>query len=217
MTTPVDPPGVTGYAVEQADMGDVDVLAQVIAYAFFDLAVSQWLVPEPNERRAIFPGYFRAFVKRALEEGIVLTTPVRTAAALWIPVGPDGPDAVPEQHHEELAVLTGSNPGRFQVLDESFVRRHPVGVPHEHLAILAVRPDKQGQGIGTALLRARHAVLDREETPAYLEASDAGTRAIYLKHGYVDLGEPIQLPDGPPMYPMWRPADPAAGAAVWCM
>ena len=39
-------------------------------------------------------------------------------------------------------------------------RHHPAGVAHHHLAILAVRPDRQGQGTGTALLDAHHAVLD---------------------------------------------------------
>jgi GNAT superfamily N-acetyltransferase len=31
---------------------------------------------------------------------------------------------------------------------------------HHHLAILAVRPDRQGQGTGTALLAAHHGTFD---------------------------------------------------------
>ena len=78
------------------------------------------------------------------------------------------------------------------------------GVFHEHLAILAVRPDRQGQGIGTALLDARHADLEDQGIPAYLEASDERTRRLYLAHGYTDRGSPIELADGVRMYPMWR-------------
>ena len=37
-------------------------------------------------------------------------------------------------------------------------------------------------------------------------ADDARARGLYLRHGYEDHGEPIRLPDGPEMYPMWRPA-----------
>lgn len=78
------------------------------------------------------------------------------------------------------------------------------GIPHHHLAILAVRPDKQGQGTGTALLHAHHASLDTAGIPAYLEASDLRTRRLYLAHGYEDNGPPIHLAGGGLMYPMWR-------------
>ena len=68
-----------------------------------------------------------------------------------------------------------------------------------------MRPGRQGQGTGTALLRSYHERLDRDAgAPAYLEAADLRTRRMYRRHGYTDLGPPIQLPDGPLMYPMWR-------------
>ncbi len=204
MTTPADPPGFAGHRVERAGPGDADVLSHVIADAFFGLEVSQWLVPRPRTRRAIFPGYFRIYVEHALAEGLVLTTRARDATALWLPVGPEGPGGPPDAYHDRLAAVTGSHLARFEALDEQFDRHRPAGVPHEHLAILAVRPGRQLLGIGTALMNARHAVLDREGTPAYLEASDPAKRDIYLSHGYADLGDPIQLPDGPAMYPMWR-------------
>ena len=73
-----------------------------------------------------------------------------------------------------------------------------------HLAILAVRPDRQGHGTGSALLRAHHAGLDRDSIPAYLEASDLRTRRLYLAHGYADCGGPLAFP-GAVMYPMVRP------------
>jgi GNAT superfamily N-acetyltransferase len=194
------------HRVERADARDVEVLAQVIADAFFDLAVSSWLVPDPGTRRAIFPAYFRLHVEQALSDGLVLTTPDRDAAALWIPVRANGPGAPPDGYHERLATLTGAHLARFQALDDGFDRHHPVDVAHAHLAILAVRPDRQRHGIGTALLRVRHAILDREGIPAYLEASDPAKRDIYLEHGYVLRPDaPISLPDGgPKLFPMWR-------------
>jgi GNAT superfamily N-acetyltransferase len=213
VATHANPPRCADHRVERAEPRDPEVLAHVIADAFFGLAVSQWLVPDPRARRAIFPGYFRIYVDHALAEGLVLTTPARDATALWIPVGPDGPGAPPERYHDQLAAVTGPHLARFEALDEQFDRHHPAGVPHEHLAILAVRPDRQRLGIGTALLNARHALLDRDRKPAYLEASDPAKRDIYLAHGYADLGEPIHLPDGgPELWPMWR--QPQAGRDV---
>jgi GNAT superfamily N-acetyltransferase len=101
-------------------------------------------------------------------------------------------------------VLTGQHLTRFEALDQTLDQHHPVGTAHEHLAILAVRPARQHLGIGTALMTARHAILDRGGTPAYLEASDLAKAAIYRTHGYADLATPIQLPGGPAMHPMWR-------------
>lgn len=198
------PPKFADHRVERACPGDAEVLTHVIADAFFGLAVSQWLVPEPRSRSTIFPGYFRIYVDHALATGLVLTTPARDATALWIPVQSGRPGEPGEGYHDRLAAIAGPHLARFEALDEQFDSRHPAGPAHEHLAILAVRPDRQLLGLGTALMNARHAILDRDGTPAYLEASDQAKRDIYRAHGYTDIGDPIQLPDGPSMYPMWR-------------
>jgi GNAT superfamily N-acetyltransferase len=116
---------------------------------------------------------------------------------------------------------------RFVVFDGELDDHHLTGVEHHHLAILAVRPDRQGQGTGTALLDAHHAVLDEQGMTAYLEASDERTRRIYLRHGYADHGTPIHLHggllaggdhlapgqpgNGPRMYPMVRGPGPHPG------
>jgi GNAT superfamily N-acetyltransferase len=204
MTPPPGRPACADHRVERAEKRDTAVLSQVIANAFHDLAVSQWLVPDEDARDEIFPAYFRLYVEHAMDTGTVLTTPGRDAAALWLPAGPDGPADPPDGYPERLAAVTGPHLDRFRALDEAFDAHHPHGVAHQHLAILAVRPDRQQLGIGTALLHARHAILDRDQTPAYLEASDLDKRGIYLRHGYTDHGPPIRLPDGPMMYPMLR-------------
>ena len=191
-----------GTAVVRAGERDLKVLSQVIADAFHDLAVSQWLIPDPDARRAIFPGYFQILLQHALAAGLVCTTLRRTAAALWLPA--TGSAAPPDGYAGQLAEATGPFLDRFVAFDEALARHHLTGALHHHLAILAVRPDSQGQGIGTALLQAHHATFDWQGIAAYLEASDERTRDLYLRHGYTDHGEPIELPDGPSMYPMVR-------------
>jgi len=74
----------------------------------------------------------------------------------------------------------------------------------KHLAILAIRPGRQGQRTGTTMLIVRHATLDTDGTPAFLEASGPDSRRLYLRHGYADYGPRIDLPGGPALYPMWR-------------
>ncbi len=198
--------GSARHEIVRAEEADIGVLAQVIADAFFPLAPCQWLVPDEAARREILPGYFQMDVEHALTDGLVHTTPARDAAALWLPVGPEGPGELPDGYARRLAAVTGRWLDRFVALEEEFDRHHPVGMAHQHLAILAVHPGRQGRGVGTALLQAHHATLDELGVPAYLEASDQRTRGIYLDHGYRDYGSPIELPAGPAMHPMWRPA-----------
>ena len=203
MTTRDTQAGRARHEVVRAGEADIEVLAQVIAEAFFPLAVCRWLIPDGPACRAAFPAYFRLYVEHATADGIVETTPGRDVAALWIPG--DGPAEPPDNYKEQLAAITGPHLERFLAFDQQLDRRHPAGDFHEHLAILAVRPDRQGQGTGTALLDARHADLEDQGIPAYLEASDERTRRIYLAHGYTDRdGGPIGLAPGICMYPMWR-------------
>jgi GNAT superfamily N-acetyltransferase len=197
-----NPPASGRHQIVRASDADLSALSQVIAEAFLPLAVCRWLIPDPDARRAAFPGYFGLYAEHAHADGLVQTTPGRAAAALWIPA--TGPAEPPEDYPGRLAALTGPHLPNFQTFDQALDAHHPAGTFHHHLAILAVCPDRQGQGIGTALLAAHHAVLDEQGIPAYLEASDERTRALYLRHGYADRGSPIEFTDKVRMYPMWR-------------
>ncbi|HET9895787.1 MAG TPA: GNAT family N-acetyltransferase [Streptosporangiaceae bacterium] len=191
--------------VIRASETDVGVLSRVIAEAFIDLPPSAWLVSDPEARRALFPGYFRILVEQTLAGGVVHTTPDRDAVALWRYV--DGSDGGADgDYAARLTAATSPWTERFVRFDGALESGHPSGAPHHYLAILAVRPDRQGAGLGTAMLDAYHQVIDETGAAAYLEASHPRTRTLYLRHGYADHGSPIQLPDGPVMYPMWRPA-----------
>jgi ribosomal protein S18 acetylase RimI-like enzyme len=195
------------HGIVRAGKADIEVLSQVIADAFFPLAPCQWLIPDETARRDILPGYFRIYVEHAMSDGLVHTTPARDAAALWLPLGPQIP-SLPDGYDEHLAQITGPWVERFVAFDAELDDHHLTGIRHHHLAILAVRPYRQGQGTGSALLDAHHAYLDEQGITAYLEASDERSRALYVRHGYILRPDaPIRLPDGGPlMWPMWREA-----------
>jgi GNAT superfamily N-acetyltransferase len=191
------------HEIVAAEPHDAQKLSTVIAAAFHPLAPCRWLIPHAIQRRVVFPAYFRILVDHALAVGSIDTTPDRTAAALWLPIGPNGPTE-PEHYEQRLKEAVGPHLERFEILDDQFERHHPTGDAHQHLAILAVHPDHQRQGIGRALLAHRHRRLDQEGSPAYLEASDETNQAWYARLGYRDIGGPIRLPDGPSMFPMVR-------------
>jgi len=56
--------------------------------------------------------------------------------------------------------------------------------PYQLLEAIAVHPEHQGQGIGSALLKAVHELARQSRLPSYLITGDAKNRAIYEHVGY---------------------------------
>lgn len=186
-----------------AGAGDLDALSLVVAEAFHDLPPSPWLVADETARKQVFPAYFRLYLQHGLDAGLVYTTLDRAAVALWFPIGTE-PPLPPDGYDERLAAVTRPWTSRFVVFDAALEARHPAGTPHHHLALLGVRPDRQGRGLGGALLDAHHKELDRDGLPAYLESSSPRNRQLYRRRGYIALEPSIELPNGPSLVPMWR-------------
>lgn len=189
--------------VVRAEAGDLDALSELLAEAFFDLPPSSWLIRDETVRRQVFPAYFRIHLEHGLTCGLVYTTPDWAGTALWLPVGTQ-PPAPPDGYEARLAAVTGPWLKQFIAFDAALMTRHPVTRTHHYLALLGVRPGRQGRGIGSALLQAHHQELDALGLPAYLEASSQRNRKLYRRHGYIDLTPPINLFDGPNLFPMWR-------------
>jgi GNAT superfamily N-acetyltransferase len=142
--------------------------------------------------------------------GTVHTTTDRAGVALWNRVGPEGASQ-PEDYAARLVTVTGRWSDRFTTFDAVLNRHHPSGRSYDLLAILAVHPDRQGHGVGSALLRAYHQILDRDEGAlAYLDAAGPRSRQLYRRHGYLPSGLFYLPEDGPAMFPMARP--PHSGA-----
>jgi ribosomal protein S18 acetylase RimI-like enzyme len=99
-----------------------------------------------------------------------------------------------------LTVVFRDFPRTFDLF-ELFDAHHPQE-PHYYVQFIGVRPECQGTGIGSALLRAMLERCDLEGVAAYLEA-DERSRLLYAKQGFEAIGE-IRLPDGPSFWPMWR-------------
>jgi GNAT superfamily N-acetyltransferase len=199
---------MTGTPIRRADPADAKSLAQVIADAFHDLPLCQWLVPDPAERRRVLPPHFQIYVEHGIQHGTVHTTDDRDAVSVWFAGAPEGVPDIPD-YDTRLTAACHPHTARFQLLDEAMHHAHPTGRPHDHLALLAVSPARQGAGLGAALLEAHHEYLDEQGVAAYLEASSLRSRSLYLRHGYVDFGDTFAVPGGPDptMWPLWR--DPA--------
>ena len=175
-------------------------IAAVLESAFADTDVGRWLGADRRLRLAHFTALVPyAVVRVAADRGDVV------AVALWFPY----------PGHLPTGEVGGDHPAveRYRLLERLLDERHPIRPPHHYLAYLGVRPDRQRQGIGSSLLIEHHASLHVAGIPAYLEANDPRNHELYLRHGYTDVGTPIVLPTGIPVWPMWRPPLPAGSPA----
>lgn len=194
--------------IRAARAAEATEIATLIATAFADLEVAQWLVTDRDERIQALAGQFTMLVEHACAHGHVHAINDEdgntVAAAVWFDYTKTVPE--PAGYVERLPVVTGRHLPRFQTLDDAMEKHHP-REPHHHMAFLATLPTLQSRGLGTALMNHHHRVLDRDGVAAYLEASNIRTRDLYARHRYQAHTEALHLPeDGPTMYPMWRPA-----------
>jgi ribosomal protein S18 acetylase RimI-like enzyme len=180
----------------------------VLIEAFQDDPVISWLFPDPAERRSLQPLYYMGLLRQPAAETYLTDDSANpSGAAIWLDLGPgQAPfDEPPPGTGPDPLAAFGRNAERLVALGGLLTERHPHHQAHLYLACLGVLPGRRGAGLGSTLLRERLDRADAEARPAYLEASSARSRELYLRHGFEDLGEPVHLPDaGPALWPMWR-------------
>jgi ribosomal protein S18 acetylase RimI-like enzyme len=76
--------------------------------------------------------------------------------------------------------------------------------PHWYLDVIAVEPDQQGRGIGSALLEAIHARVDAGEVPILLLTYQPKFLSLYRRHGYRIVREGTAPGCGPRWWGMRR-------------
>ncbi|MFG1872088.1 GNAT family N-acetyltransferase [Micromonospora arborensis] len=199
----------THASIRLAKPNDAGPLVGVLAEAFMDGPVADWLIPDRSDRRLAYYRYFELVLKDGLEHGHVDTTADLSAVAIWYPRS-NPPEPNSAQHQEALERATGTYAPKFALLEEMFEAYHP-RVAHHYLAYVAVDPKQQRRGLGTQLLSGYHQQLDALSMPAYLEATNARNCQLYQRLGYLP-GPSMYLPsDGPHIWRMWRAP---SGAAI---
>ncbi|MCW8381483.1 GNAT family N-acetyltransferase [Streptomyces justiciae] len=198
-----------GVATRTAGASDRDLVVRLLDTAFQNDPVSRWVFPGDEYRRANHHKLMAAFTDIVLADGRIDLTEDGTACALWLPM-PAGEHAEGEGDGEgddgpaQMRASIDPANERIELIARLTEDIHPAGRAHEYLWMIGVSPDRQGEGLGTALIGAVLDRCDREGLPAYLEASSARSRGLYERLGFTLLDRPLDLPDGPQMWPMWR-------------
>jgi ribosomal protein S18 acetylase RimI-like enzyme len=189
-------------------------MAHILATGFREDPPLAWILPDPDDRKRLSPAFFAPFVEMALTDGQAYVSTDLSGTALWLDVDVDvDVDAEAEADGGALRQRLVDGLGleyakRFFVLDDLFTANHPGHESHAYLLFIGVRPERQCQGVGTSLLAAGLEAVDTASRPAYVEASSNRNAALYARHRFESMDSALALPDGPPLYPMWRQAAP---------
>ena len=205
----------TSVSVRNAVPDDFGPLAGVLARAFYDDPVTAWFYPDAARRLRHGRRFFSIRLRQLAGHGLIFTDEERSGAALWAPPGHWREDF--RQSLRMLPMLPALLPhiGRSTRAVREIERRHPVA-PHFYLSVVGTDPNKQGGGIGSALLAPILQMCDESGTAAYLESSKESNLSFYARHGFA-VTERIELPEGPPLWLMWRePAHRRAGRRGRC-
>lgn len=191
----------------KATMAEARTVAETLAAAFFQDPVIAWGWPAQERRLQILPDFFEVMVNVSTDYDLVYATDDLTGAALWVPPTAQEPTA---EEAEAFAAAIRSATREFAPLVLQLLAtldEHHPHEPHFYLPIIGIRPEHQGKGLGTALLAPVLEQCDREQIPAYLEATSERNQALYRRVGFRTVGQ-IALPYGPALLPMWREPKP---------
>jgi GNAT superfamily N-acetyltransferase len=171
--------------VRRAGAGDLDRVADTLARAFADAEFVRAAVPAEGYEDRVRELY-ALYARVAHEQGEAWVADDGDAVALWMPPGGGGePDPATGAR---LAELYGDRLERFQAAAAMAAERRPAE-PHWYLAAMATAPERQGRGLGGAVLAP---VLERCDAEGLLAATDTSTArnvAFYARRGFAVADE----------------------------
>lgn len=198
-------PTPTGARLAQPD--ETRAIARLLADAFFDDPLWEWMVPDPERRRVHLVPLFERLIRRPVLSGWVLTTDEPGGAAQWCAPGQWKVSPI-EGMRMSGTLLRAIGPGlvRSRLGALIAMEQHHPAEPHWYLQIIGTDPTRRGSGIGTVLMDAMLERIDREFLPAYLESTKEQNLAFYHRFGFEVTEEVRPHPESPPIWSMWRPA-----------
>jgi GNAT superfamily N-acetyltransferase len=200
VTSPAEGPNVRLAAVS-----DVPAVVRMLVRAFDDDPVSNFMFAGDRRRHLGLHSFFTSQLRRQyLPHGHVYTTDDLSGAALWGP---------PDRERHGLQELVQLLPTAPFLLSSHVIRAlqlmftveslHPKE-RHWFLFTIGTAPDRQGQGVGSALLRSTLAHIDELGDSAFLESSKERNVPLYARFGFEVIDEVPSKSGSPTIWRMWR-------------
>lgn len=171
------------------DRKDAEQAAEVCVAAFYEGPYTRFLFPDPRDRDRYMRPRFQCMLLHAILfgelyatsdriEGVMSLLPHPPArVSLWRRLSSSSMRSIryASAVRERVAVGAGYLTERR--------KRHMPG-PHLMMETLAVRPELQGRGFGTGLLRHALARADAEQLPLYLDTFALNSVEMYRRFGF---------------------------------
>jgi ribosomal protein S18 acetylase RimI-like enzyme len=195
-------------AVRLARAEDVDALALTLSHSFHDDPLSNWILPSGRAHQAASRRYFRLLLTQLSHDlELTYTTADLDGVAVWL--APGKQQLSPRRQAElvprfTLAIGPLRIPRGLRLIahmDALHARCAPE--PHYTLSVLGVVPERQGRGLGAALLAPMLSRIDDERLGVYLETAKAENVAFYEKYGFV-VREETKHAEFPTLWSMTR-------------
>lgn len=187
-------------AVRSASRDEERTVSALITLAFASDPMARWSLRDPQAYLAVMPELIRAFGAAAYDSDSAYVSEDGGGAAMWLPPGVE-----PDLETLDRLIRENADPPILSDVEgifDAMARYHPQE-PHWYLPLIGTDPMRQGQGIGSALMKHALARCDRDGVAAYLESSNPLNIPLYRRHGFDILGT-IQIGSSPVLTPMLR-------------
>jgi GNAT superfamily N-acetyltransferase len=201
------PVGSAAPHLRRATPDDVAALAAVLAAAFFEDPPFVWLLPDERRRSTQLGRFFELELRHVgLARGTVWTTEDLAGAAISTPPARWRLSWTTQaQLGRAYLRAFGTGLPRASILLGRMESRHPRR-PHHYIPFVGVAPERQGCGLGTALMRPTFELCAQSGLPAYLEATCERNAKLYARLGF-QLVDELDYGGSEPLRLMLRPPD----------
>jgi ribosomal protein S18 acetylase RimI-like enzyme len=192
--------------VRTATPDDLETIVDTAARSLDAESMLRWSFGEEGFEERI-RRHFAHYDGENVRHGWIRIAEGGAGIAVWIPpdareeheaIGPAPPGAEAEilgDHAERWAAFWG------------WIGQHEPSEPLLYLSHIGVAPERQGEGLGSALMRDGLAAEDHQGVPAWLETSREDNAAYYERFGFRTVADEDAPGGGPHIWFMRR--DPA--------
>ena len=179
--------------IQRLDVGDADAAAATLGEAFFDDPLLQIVAPNEATRRRWGAWFMSMPLQYGLRWGEVWSNDDTSAVAVWIPpdTGEMGLGRMLQVGLAKMPVRLGVNGSRrfISSLSKTEPFHKSVAGPHWYLLAVGARSERQGQGLGSALVEVGTSRADAAGVPCYLETGTQSNINFYTKRGFEIVGQ----------------------------